>query len=250
MIFFNKRKKVVVDCFTYHAGIHNYYPIDRSIKFTEDWWKNLSSTYESQNQVGMTEKRGTLKRCMGVIELYKNAWTLPLWHDVDFEVDEAGYYRYNCATTNSSTMISHDHKQYGANFEKYIHVKMTSPWLFKEKRGINFYWTDPFWTRTKFLDKWQVIPGTLNWKYQTTTNINIFLPRVTQRIEIPAGTPMVSIIPMTEHDVEFKCHEVSEQEYLRIQNQTSYVSKFVNSYANNKKLAQKKESKCPFGFGK
>jgi hypothetical protein len=66
-------------------------------------------------------------------------------------------------------------------------------------------------------------------------------------IELRAGEPAAMIIPLTERTLKIKTHLVSPQE---LNNMNPKPITFNHHYQFVKKAMDKKEAKCPFGFGK
>ena len=53
-------------------------------------------------------------------------------------------------------------------FNKFIHGKIITPWMIKEKSGVKFMWTEPRWNTVKYWDKLNVVPGTVIYNTQHT----------------------------------------------------------------------------------
>lgn len=248
MYFFSKRKKIVVDCFTYDQKTFTYFPIEHMYKFFPDWWKNTNPYYTSKDDIVECELP-TIKKCNGIIDLYKTGFTLPLWSDLKIETTSDGTYAYRFVT-GSSEIVEHPKSQYPTIYDRYIHMKINSPWLFGEKSGIKFIINSPKWNHLNndlnFID---ILPGCMDFKYQPATNINIFLPKADNKFLLPHNTPLFHIIPLTENDIEIKNHLISKTEWEDKQELMGAHVSFNNIKNNRIKLLKSKEkSKCPFGF--
>lgn len=251
-MFWFKRKKIVVDCFTFHAGVHNLHPIQKASKFYPEWWLNLEKTYEVSKSVWFKFDRPTMKYCTGFTSLYQEGFVIPLWSDYIIETASDGDNKYFDFIASEDILgpgaVSfHNPAQYGhaKEFEDLVHVKINSPWHFVEKTGVKFVWTQPTWNHLN--SNIIVPPGVMDFKYQTATNINIFIQNKEQRINIEHDTPMVHLIPISEHDVEIRNHLVSREELKNIEDRVGHSSSFINKHQTNKNIIDKKK-KCPFHF--
>lgn len=253
-MFWFKRKQIVVDAFTNQAGVHQYFPYERSSRNLPEWWKSLPKTNTYHNN-GIAHESSTMKRCVGFTELFKNSWTIPMFTDLKISIEDD---HWNCITAAGLAdsrghiiiVDSHSRDQFGREFDAYCQFKILMPWLLKEKTGVNFTMIGAYWNQTKLLDQLYVAPGVLNFKYQSSTNVSFFTKTENKIITINAGQPLAYLIPMTDKDVVIKSHLVSENEYRNMLTTSTYASKFVDRYKFNKRITDSQEKKCPFGFGK
>jgi len=245
-MFFFKKKKIVVDCFTYDNSVYEYYPIVKSIKTTPKWWNELPNKVTRQSSNGINLPGPTMKMCNGFLDLHKKTYTLPLWSDLAIKTEQDGSWKYQFSLHTGVNIESHNRNQFGNEFDDLIHLKITPPWLFREKTGVQFYFGDPFWSRIKKLNMWYIPPGIIDYKYHGTTNVNMFLNKVDQEFIIEAGQPLGFILPLSDHDVEIKNQLVSPLEFEKMQ-ALQRPSSFINPLKKHKKIIDSK-SKCPFGF--
>ena len=54
MINIFKKKKITVDCFTYHNAINELFPIKDIKYFYPEWFKKLKETYTQSSFLGLT----------------------------------------------------------------------------------------------------------------------------------------------------------------------------------------------------
>ena len=116
-----------------------------------------------------------------------------------------------------------------------------SPWLIKEKTGIQFYVTNPFWNNPDLMDKLFITTGILDFKYQCATHVNSFIKKQNANILIQAGTPLVHMIPITEKKVKVKCHTVTAQEHKEIWDEHKREFWFTQTYNKFKKAFESKK---------
>lgn len=243
MIFLFKRKKIVLDCFTSNIGAYEYYPIDKLKDNVPNWFRELPNKYYQENDVSMSMPTSTIKSCPGVLEMFKSLATIRLHSDIIINTRPDGFWEYASPNQGDLDIDSHNTQQYGVAFDDYIHLKFNMPWLIKEKLGVRFYFTQDYWNNIQYMQNMHVSSGVVNFKHQNSTNINMFLNRERNTINIEAGQPLVSLIPMSECELVIKNHLVSETEWEQIHKAQVYPSKFIGKYNHRKSLG-----KCPFGF--
>ena len=237
-----KRSEIVLDCFTYDYNAYNCFKIDQAQKFIPKWWKDLPSDVTIENQFVSEIPAPTMKGCTGFIDFYKNGFIIPLWTDIIINTTESNY-SYQCAD-NKSTILNHDATQYNNTFNFLLHLKLILVWTIKCKEAIDFMWTSPFWSNSddeNVFNNLFIVPGVLNFKYQTTANVNMFIPKKPNRIFLEAGKPLVHLFPKTEKNITLRHHHVSIVEFEKTRS---------NSFAF--KLGELKRKKfmqpqtCPF----
>lgn len=247
MIFF-KRKEIVVDCFTNLNSAYNFFPIQESSKFLPNWWKNTSK-YIPVNDIYSIFNDKTLKSCNGLIDTYREGFMIPLWSDLLITVKDK---IASCVFADQKSYTNvHSPQQWNtyADPNEVGHIKIASPWKIKTKSNIKFFLTKPYWNY-KMLEDFSILSGTLSFKYQHESNINMFINlEKNKNLIIEANSPLAHIIPLTENKVIFKNHLIDDKEF------NSFSDKFIfgGSYDFKKSFLnrlEKTEKKCPFGFGK
>ena len=217
-MFWFKRKTIVVDCFTIHRSVYDLYKIRPAIKYFPDETKSLSNYYDQIDQsTKITHQVATIRKCIGLIDLYKEGFIMPMWTD---------FLAQPKSGSDGSTAVAmvglpfqyqmHDRKQYGDIFKDYIHVKLEGPWRLKEKTGVKFLWNSPTWNIHKHVQNFTVVPGMVSYNYQSQTNVNMFLNKNIDNFMIESGTPLVHMVPVTDKVVKLKHHLVSQEEFSKI----------------------------------
>lgn len=243
-MFFFKPKKVVVDAFIASKPIYELFPIEPSKSFYPEWWKNLPSMFEAQTQTSPLVQYPTIKRCDGFTSLYKSSFTIPLWADLIIETEQNDSWKY-IASDEKLKMVTHDRIALGQEFNNLMHFKIMSPWVLSEKSGVKFLLTNAWWNN---VNQPITIPnGIVDFKYQSGTHINFFLPRSNNRVVVESGTPITHIIPLSEREVEIKCHLISQEEYDKKFSMDVYQNSFIGKYRKKKKILDNKR-KCPFNW--
>jgi len=252
MIFF-KKKKITIDCFTDNSSVYNHHPIEPSGTHIPDWFKNLSIE-NSEEFHGMMISRPSMKRCPGFLTLYKSSFTFPLWSDVQITTTDNSF-NYAMALTFIDNGVQHHNKwQYGNTFDDYIHAKLVSPWFLQSKKYLEIACMPAIWHSPKHWEDFVILPGITDFKFQNSININLFLKKNREKIFVEAGTPLYNLVPLSDDNVEIKCHLVDTSEMNKIFLSNRFGT-FSGDWRKIKKSMSTKEinnqeSRCPFNIWK
>lgn len=241
-MFLFKRSKIVVDCFTFNPIAYDLFPIQTAINFIPDWWKNAPKEYTVRD----LHPTSTIKRCPGIVNQYKYGFIIPLWSDL--AIATRGNDDWEIQFSDPRTSIeSHNPQQWAsyADPNKFFHAKLKSPWAIKTKQEVYWSYSKPLWNFAPDDDLY-ISSGTLEFKNQNSSHINIFIPKARRDSRvISAGQPMIHAVPMSDKNIEIKTHLIDEQEYnSKYTNQFNYS--FTKGYSRAKNV--KKAKKCPFHF--
>lgn len=218
--FFFKRKKIVVDAFTDHSIAYEHFQIKKSTSFMPDWWKALPIP-KSHTLENLFKPETNMRHCTGMIDIYRLCYTLPMWTDLRMVVDPKGEVGVGWQFADKRSVASiHDESQHGTFIPKtqYAQLKLQPPWIIKSKQSVEWIMFQPTYS---FSAPEQVIflPGMVNFQWDKSVNIQLISPRLESRhnfISIEAGTPLMSMLPMTDKEVEFRHHHVTRQEMARM----------------------------------
>ena len=243
MLFFFKKKKLVVDAFVSESQSHayNYAPIDHANKFYPEWWKKLPKTEFDWNI--LQRKNESMRLCSGFTDHFSRGLIIPMWSDLSIKTDETGFkYQYS---DGISSCGFHRMEQRKGFYEDHQNVKIISPWVLKSEKNVLFTMLPAMWCNP-VKPNYEVALGTINFYYQSATHINLLIPG-TQNIFIHYREPVVHIIPQSEREIDLRRHIVSDSEFEGFKK--DHVS-FIGGYHKAKKYREETEkdqkSKCPF----
>jgi hypothetical protein len=264
-MFFNfKKSKIVVDCFTYSPAAYELYKIRSAKVYYPEHIKKLeASVFLREQGTNIPVNYPTIKRCIAITDLYKNGFIIPFWMDFICNPIEHLQNKSALGTTdpmNQPNVTSHPQAQFPGILNNYFHVKFRGTWHCVEKTGVQFLWNSTVWNINNDVEKYIIPPGVTNFKDQYETNLNIFFHKTSDRFTLTAGTPLIHIIPLSEKDVEIKCHLISQKEWGEkvpypvdlptIQDGTR-LNRLRKDKEHAKELDQlETKGKCPFGFTK
>ena len=241
MMFFFKKSEIHLDCFTSNQRAYELFKIDYAYRFYPEWWKNLpKSTMVDDNFY----PQPTMKTCAGFINHYKNGLMVCMWSDLAIQTDKRGESNYRWRFADESSLANyHMPGQMDGymNTDEYSHLKIASPWYFECKENIQWMVIEPTWHEhtTDFI----VMPGTVDYKYQNATEINILIKHMPERRSflIEAGRPMMHIIPLSEKKLIIHNHLLTNEEYVNKRKRIDRF-KFINEHNTVKRM----NMKCPF----
>ena len=251
MIFLIKKRKLVLDMFTYRQTVFDIAKPKMAAHFYPEWWKGLKTEVPV---AGDLFPMSTMKRCAGLIDHYKHGFILPLWSDFRIELGAIGdpYFAAKFSDT-ITTMSQHGTILRGAYAPEshYCHLKFENPWVARCNENVYFKWEQPTWNMTN-LTNYTLLPGTVEYKYQTSMHVNMMFARQAKKnlLELKFGHPLVHITPLTERPLELRYHTVEFSEFQKfLLNEKISTTKTYRTYRQAKKAKEAEESKCPFGFG-
>ena len=220
--------KIHLDCFTYQQEIVDLFPIAPAIKFLPEWYRKLSTTVEYKGP-----QRGTMKTCPGVADLFRKGFIIPAHREFYAEVVNG-----TPRVVPDSEAENHEPSQWGSALKDYGHMKIISPWRIREKTGVQFIWTQPFWQNDTA--KYSVPTGIVEYKYQHTTNINVLAPKklYPNNFSINAGEPLAHVMPLSDKKIVLHHHVVDGMEWQL--KHSTYAFTFSGQYYKYKKLMQDK----------
>lgn len=228
-------KTINLDCFTAIEQLPELFPILPTTKALPAWYRNLPMEVSANSPVFPSLTLSTIKGCSGIKDFFTNSITIPNWIEHRISVKPSGEVHF-MALREDMKLDSHDVRiQMGNAMPNYTHVKLSSPWRFKEKSGVNWVFTQAVWHHTDPCE-FSIPPGIIDYKYQHTTNVNILVPwpkSDLKEVIIPSGKPLVQLVPMSDKQVKIHMHVITEQELKKM---TTYVHCPVHSFLKTKKI--------------
>jgi hypothetical protein len=234
LTFFFKKTTVHIDIFTFFPGIIELFPIKDAEEMIPKWFKEVPTTVKSPSGSSVA----TVRTCPGMSELFKEGIIIPNWCDLYLNWSKGSLY-----TEPSDMTESHPDWQWNKStvFNEYHHLKIGSPWKFKEKTGSKFMMTNAWWNKPGV--KHFVPNGLLEFKYQHSANINMWIPKsgFPQDYTIPAGEPMCQLVNLDGKKIKFHMHYSNPTKFDKGVN--DHIFSQVGQYYKRKKIIQET---CPY----
>jgi hypothetical protein len=200
-------------------------------KFWPDWWRSLTR-----------QDFPTMKTCPGFVDLLKNTITVPLWRDYHItytdKIQNVSVPGVQDKQQMDEWVDIHPSEQYGNHYKDYVHIKLKTPWITVCNNDTRFLMTDATWHRDEF-ENYRVLPGELEFRYQHSSHINLFLPKNDEPkvLELEAGTPICYLTPLTDQHIDIECKRINSEEWF------SYIQMpftFQNQYRKILKIIKEK----------
>lgn len=223
MMFWFKTKEIVIDCFTHHHGVYELYKPLNANKFIPDGWKTLPKKFDvkvfpGENDSNLTVEKNTVKTCAGFINLFRRGFIIQNHVETYLEIKRDGSLNGSASDGGVVNVVQHPmfgellYQTWQGFYENYGHAKLTTPWFFVEKTGVNFIMTKCTWNNTEIADNFHVLNGVLDFKFQHNAAINFYVKR-NSVLTLSAGQPLAHIIPLSENTIKLKHHLISKEEF-------------------------------------
>lgn len=243
--FFHRTPEIHLDCFTTDGTVYLTTPIVRASKAIPDWWKSMKPYepmfHHTEEKPFHIVENTTIRDCYAIIELYKKGAIIENWCDISFRVENGSY---NYWYSQGECPQDHPREQFGSSFPNHHHIKLLSPWAFRETTGIQFAWLGAEWSLDKLEIK--VLPGVINFDIVSQINVNFMFPVRNGMFNIPVGNPLVHLIPLSEKKLKVHNHLVTDQEFKK----NILNSRSVSFYGWKRALQLRKRNRergtCPF----
>lgn len=210
MIFFNKKKKIVLEAYAPMGKLAELFPPVRTEDAIPKWFQKLPAK---------TDEGLTTKHCPGIKDLFSKGIIIPAWADYNITLGPDGITDMSCGmpALGNAPLSSHpiDFQAHGA-WPNHINLKFNSPWVFWCSEPIDWLWVQPvLWQKTP--QELSLVPGITEFKYQSMANVLTLteLPAESKTISIKAGTPLAQLVPLTEREWELKVDVITPEIYTK-----------------------------------
>lgn len=173
---------------------NEYSPVPSSSVLPE-WYKKTDS-YVGSNKKDLTldfETNATIKRCVPVFDALTSGYIIPTWSDIIVKRDGLGQHVY-IAPLNEAIQF-HDIKQapYHPRMNNQKYPKWVNPWSIKTPKGYSCLFIPPVHGVNNFFTIAEGVVDTD--RYTAPVSFPFVLNDVNFEGLIPAGTPLVQVIP-------------------------------------------------------
>lgn len=239
MFWFCKTKPINVHFFTAREDVFYNAKPERAIKFLPKWFKNMPTGGFAEGANEKLTRRITLKKCPGIIDLYKSGFVFPLWSDLNIEINPDGSSRYQFIDEESSITYHPAAQMPGCPLaETHVNAKINVPWFCKTDKNIKFLHTPPTWNNFGHGDI--VVAQGLVGVYAAPIplNIHLFLKRKKEKVihELPFGFPLAHFIPLTDRGINIHHELVTSKELQSILSKRPFFLMGPSRYRRIEKL--------------
>jgi hypothetical protein len=243
ILMFLLKKPVKIRAYTYDPGIFEFAkPFYRGEN--PSWLKNLAPVIRIKNpKTEIDSVIPTVAYCPGIRDFIKAPITIPAWYDCGVRINPDRTWFMDPVDSIGEHVMEHPSFQIGDEFiTDRIFIKLSTPWAFRCDEDVNFMYMPAFYNST-FYTQNDIIspPGILNFKHQASTNVHLSFKVKPQsyNVDIKLGTPLTTIFPMTERDIDFKCELLSREEFSDLPN-SKFPKVLFGKYYKKLSLLKKK----------
>lgn len=178
--------------FTDVVGVDETYIPTPSAKRLPDWYKETPEYVNNERKVFNGDHPGTIKKCLPVFDALTAGYIIPTFVDVQvLQVEGVPYYEWRSRNAISFHPIAQAPMHPDGNSAPF--PKWSNPWAIKTQPGVSCLFIPPMHNPNGIFT---VMPGVVDTDtYTPPVNFPFTLNDVGWEGIIPAGTPMVQVIP-------------------------------------------------------
>lgn len=189
-------KKII---FTKTMDVADIYSPKPSSTFLPEWYKKTQTYMDNKKAIDISNSNhGTIKKCIPVFDALTSGYIIPTYCDLYITKDENGEIIYMPAVSNPNNPTINFHPviqaPYHPKMNQHPYPKWTNPWAIKTPKGYSSLFIPPVHGGNNYFSVAEGIVDTDI--YTTPVNFPFVLNDVSFEGVIPAGTPMVQVIPI------------------------------------------------------
>lgn len=234
--FFKKNPKVIF--WNSVPGLEEVNPPVPAIECIPEWFKKMPQDITEY----FSGHPGTLKRCPGFVDFYKEGYVLKLWCDLYVKINEDRTYEVQSPEKNFKFIVHLDNQ-----FLDHIPDRNTfsavlkghNPWRIKTPKGWSVMQLPMFYDFNK---TFTVLPGSIWTDIHHEINPQIAFYS-TGEFFIPRGTPLAVYIPYKRQKIKYEISALTEK--LKKLEDVAYfwfASKFRGGYKDHQNKIKRDKS--------
>lgn len=203
--FINRKRYIVLKCYTTHEGVLRHAPITTK-------YKQVFNNEKLPDGVVPRFAR-MFKTCPARIESAKLSATILAPVTINFGVwkDKTGHHVSDTGIEDFEIDISHQSDPtFEANKQNHL-FKIEMPWKCYEETGVKFVLARHIANPTMM----NVVSGVLDFKQNATLNVFNLVHTSSHEYEVPFGTPIASLYPMSDLPLHVECYNDKDQ-YVKL----------------------------------
>jgi len=214
--------------FTKVLNVSDQYSPKPSSSFLPEWYKKTSSYIGDSKEPTITlNNNSTIKRCIPVFDVLTAGYIIPTYEDLWIIRGDNGSIFYKTSSEIEIEFHTTAQAPYHPYMNQHPYPKWINPWSITTPKGYSCLFITPVHGGNNFFS---VIEGIVDTdKYTAPVNFPFVLKDINFEGLIPAGTPMVQVIPFKRdswtHSIEY------ENKRKKIQDDFIHLkSKFFDRY--------------------
>jgi len=223
------KKSETVHFYTNDPLVYEFFKIQKGTFFYPEWLKKIKNNDENLR---------TIKKCPGMLDMYKNSFIMPLWTAIKVDIKNSSV--HIDASDGSTKIDCHVPTQRGLymDSEDYLHLKIITPWRAYSKSNTKFLCAPCSFSNEKLVTDFFIPNAIRSYSISAGNNIHGFIINQDQKFELDAGSPIMHIFPITDKQVNIECHFDPERFFYLEALQPNRFS-FTGSYFKKRKLLNK-----------
>jgi len=225
--------------FTNTKNIPEEYAPKPATTSVPDWYKNLESYIgEEKKPTGNGTTTATIKRCMPVFDAITNGYILYTYTDIWVsQKDGMPWYEWPSFEPIQWHPVEQAPTHPNRNGHQASYPKWMNPWAIQTPPGYSILFVQPMHRESVFT----ILPGIVDTdQYNAPVNFPFVLNNITYEGLIPAGTPMVQVIPFKRESWEMSLGTQKDLEKIN-KTMIKTITHFFDSYKSQ--FRQPKEYK-------
>jgi hypothetical protein len=246
MLFFFRKPKLEVRCVISEkfSHVYEYAKPQHAHKYYPEWWRAAPKTKVNWIDTHLTQ---SIKTCQGIQDHYHQGMIIPMWTDLAISTNGQG----GIQNQFSDLITTNDYQDLDlrAGFRPgNINMKIASPWRFVSEKDVYWMMLPVYWDLQE-QPNWEVMPGTVEFYYNYSTNVNLLIKEEQSQSLIKHGQPLCHLVPLTERELVIKYDMITEREFDLLANKTRPIT-FINKYKAIRRVRKELEEqpKCPFNW--
>lgn len=205
--------------------------------FLPEWYKRTDGYLDNSKDVDYFGKtKATIKKCIPVFDSLTSGYIIPTYCDLWVKKNENGDSIFVTSSNINIEFHSISQAPYHPSMNNQVYPKWANPWGIKTPKGYSTLFIPPVHSQNQFFTSLEGVVDTDT--YNAPVNFPFVLNDVNFEGLIPAGTPMIQLIPFKRDDWTHSFGNLKDKEnILNVQNRLS--SRFYDRY---KKIFWNKKS--------
>lgn len=207
----------------------HYRPVPSS-KVLPEWYKKTPSTIDDINIYKMGGPTSlTIKKCIPVFDSLTSGYIIPTYSDLYISKNNLGEIEYRVSNNSFIEFHSTAQAPYAPYMNKNPYPKWINPWSISTPKGYSCLFINPVHKANNYFS---ILEGVVDTDfYRSPVNFPFVLNDIDFEGVIPAGTPMVQVIPFKRDEWTMK---IGDEKYLKksIDDNFKLSSKFLDRYKN------------------
>lgn len=190
--FFNRKRYIVMKCYTDNKRLYEYAPILRSSLLPAPECQTDKHPVKQDN----FDRMPSFRTCFGRVEALKTSAAIPLWNTMHIKVDND----LNISVDSSDMQnllgyldFDHNNDPY-YDTENFYVVKHVCAWHCEETTGVKFVSAQHIQNNTNM----RIPSGIIDFKHQHAMNVFNLVSKYPHSYTIPFKTPTIALYPLSD----------------------------------------------------